>query len=403
MSARFRVAVATLACPLLLLLAATPNAEAGVTLGTSTPPSGSGINACSEGDADITPTLDPGVSYTVPAGGGAITAWQTYTGVFDDDGYKLTFLVARTGANVDSPTVVGTDTETLTAPNDTVASFQLAHPIPVMSGDVIGLYQDGPAAACTFAGGGVPSDEYSLFGSESAAPAIGGTLTFSNNTPLSYMVDVSATLDNDLDAGVSASAGPANATVGFPAELMATVTNNGPASAPITFTDTVPSGLTIDSALAGAGTCAVSAGIVTCSITALGPGQSAPVAIVVTPTAPGTYAHAATVTVAGFTDPVAGNNSSSATLKVAPASGGGTGTGKKSCIVPPLAGAPAAIARRVLVLLNCAAGRTVRVASKKIGKGLVVSTIPAAGMIEPAGRRVQLTLSSGPPKRRKHK
>lgn len=395
-----QLAAGTLA-GLVALLAAVAGADASVTLGTSTQPSGSSIQSCGEGDAAVTPTLDPGVSYTVPAGGGAITAWQTYTGASDSNGFPLTFLVMRPGAAAFSPTIVGMDTETLNAPDDTVASFPLTHPIPVQAGDLLGFYQGGPTAACFFDGTGVPSHEFSLFGSQSAAPVIGGTLTWSNNTPLSYMLDLSATLDNDLDAGVSASAGPANATVGFPAELTATVTNNGPAEAPIDFTDTVPAGLTIDSAVAGAGTCTVSNRIVTCSITALGPGQSAPVAIVVTPTSPGAYAHAATVSVSGFSDPVPGNNAASATLQVAAASG--SGTAQKHCIVPPLAGTPPAIARRVLVLLNCAVGGSLRASSKTVAKGFVVGTIPAAGAVRAAGTSVRLTLSSGPPKRRKRR
>jgi Domain of unknown function DUF11 len=102
-----------------------------------------------------------------------------------------------------------------------------------------------------------------------------------------FTLDLAATLVNQQDAGVTTSTPVTSALPGNAALLASTVTNLGPASLPITFTDDIPSGLQIDSVVAGSGSCATSGPQVTCTISGLAPGQSTPVDIVVTPTAPG--------------------------------------------------------------------------------------------------------------------
>lgn len=372
-------------------------------------PQGAARYPCNSDTAYMDSAADPTISYTIPAGGGAITAWQTFNRLSEQgSGATLRLLVLRPVPGTASATVVGSDTETLDGTAGTVSSFPVSPPLPVQAGDVLGLWA--PAAFnaspynCFYASGSVPADELVYEAPGTGEPlAAGATLSFSEVTPQQYMLDLSATLDNDEDAAVTASAGPANATAGLPAELTATVTDNGPASAPIAFTDTVPAGLTLDSAVAADGSCSIAGQGVTCAISGLPAGQSAPVTIVVTPTAAGRYAHTAIVTVNGFTDPVPSNNASGATLTVASAPGGGVTSTTPKCIVPPLTGTPPAIAKRVLALLHCRAGKTTKASSKKVAKGLIVGTRPAAGSTAAAGTTVTLTVSSGPPPRRRRR
>jgi uncharacterized repeat protein (TIGR01451 family) len=395
-------------------LALAAPAGALVTLGATAQPSGSQDSCASH--LEVQPT-DYAGSYAVPPGGGAITAWQTATGLLDQPGSLLTLVILRPASTHNSYTVVGSDTETFSnsLPSNSVVSFPVNPPIQTLPGDRLALYDPNTFAArpaCHFHGASTLDD---IFYGPLPQPgqSFSPTLAFAG-----FALDVSATLDNDVDASVSAGAGPGNATVGNLAELTATITNAGPATGPINLIDSVPAGLTIDSATAGEGSCVVSGQTVTCSITGLAAGQSAPVAILVTPTAPGQYSHAATITVTGFTDPTTADNAASATLTVAPAptsggggtsgggsgtSGGGSGTGSTTakCTVPPLTGTPLPIAKQVLQLLGCTVGKTRKASSKKVGKGLVITTNPGAGHILAAGTRVNLTVSSGPPKKRR--
>jgi hypothetical protein len=60
------------------------------------------------------------------------------------------------------------------------------------------------------------------------------------------------------------------------------VTDNGPAGNPLTFTDVVSAGLKIDPVLTPSGPCTIVGPVVTCTITGLTTGTSAPVDIVAT-------------------------------------------------------------------------------------------------------------------------
>jgi hypothetical protein len=395
------------------LTGATPAAAA--TIGTTALPSGATSQQCSQNVLYIQSTVDPSASSSlVPAGGGLITAWQTNTSApAENAGAPLTFVVLRAGTTAGSFTVVGSDFETLPnpLPSSGIASFALSKAIPVLAGDELGLYSQAVAGppACVFHDGAVPFDGSLLEVDPAATPASGQSVTSNGNSPGAYALDVSATLDNDVDAGVSAAAG-AGATVGALAQLSASVTNAGPATGPISFTETVPGGLTIDSAVAGSGSCSVSGQAVTCSITGLAAGQSTPVVVLVTPAAAGNYAATTTVGVTGFTDPNPANNVSGATLTVAPAPVATTitlpgttrtVTAPSSCHVPPLAGLSPAIAKQVLRLLDCGVGKASKASSRKVRKGLVVATKPGSGKTLKAGTAVKLTVSSGPPKRKK--
>jgi beta-lactam-binding protein with PASTA domain len=68
--------------------------------------------------------------------------------------------------------------------------------------------------------------------------------------------------------------------------------------------------------------------------------------------------------------------------------------------VPPLAGTTAKLAKQLLGLLDCRVGKTRAASSKKVAKGLVISTTPGSGKTLPAGTKVTLTVSSGRPKRK---
>jgi Domain of unknown function DUF11 len=199
------------------------------------------------------------------------------------------------------------------------------------------------------------------------------------------------------DAGVSgAAAAPSNATAGFPALLSAAVSSGGPASGPVDFTDHVPTGLTITSAVAGAGACSTSGQVVNCTITRLAPGQSSPVNIVVTPTSAGSYANTMSAAAGhGLVESNPANNSASATLSVAAKSVA------PSCVVPALKLTPVSVAKRVLNLLSCKAGKVGHAHSKSVRKGLVIKTTPKPGTYA-SGKVIALQVSSGP-KPKKHK
>ena len=215
------------------------------------------------------------------------------------------------------------------------------------------------------------------------------------------------------DASVSESV-PSGTTAGSPAVLSATVTNNGPAAGPISFTDTAAAGLSIEGAFAGGNTsCSVSGQQVTCTVSGLQPGQSAEVVIIVDPAAAGSYTSLASVaTAAGISDPDSSNDSASATLQAtaapvvtapaqtapaqtAPAQTPAQTAPAQKCMVPNLRGMPVALARLVLSMTGCRTGRVTRVHSKGVRRGDVIKTLPKPGSYR-ARRAVALRLSSGP-------
>jgi hypothetical protein len=404
-----RLAIGTVAVALAIPAAA----AADTTLGTVTAPTGSTATPCPAPPPNqlIFAVAGAGLNpaYTVPANSPAleVTHWQlNVDGV--TAGAEATFVVAR--VDLSAIVVLGTDTETLTAgslPSGNIEDFKLAVPIGVQSGDVIGVYVPGSAApgiACYWTGGDVdPSDSVSgavLTAPPTAGESIsssGGDGVFESQSDL----NLGATLAPlSIDAALSLSAGPAHSVVGQPSVLIATVTNNSGPAGPITFTEPVPAGLTIDSTTADGGTCATNApvSIVTCSFPSVGAGQSAKAAIIVTPTAAQTYVDTGAVAVAGGgTDPDAANNTSTATLVVAPAN-----PGPSMCVVPKLGRTSVSLAKRLLGLLGCKVGAATKVHSKSVAKGLVIGTSPGAGAYA-AQKTIALKVSSGPAKKpRKH-
>jgi Domain of unknown function DUF11/PASTA domain len=383
---------------LLFAFSANAAASTSTTLGSTTVPSGAMEGACSEAPYPtvVQSAQDPTTPYFVPAGGGVITQWQTnVTG--DTPGAPLTFAVVSPSSGGDY-TVVGADSETIPdpLPASGVATFTLASPLAVEAGDTLALYSSSPDVACFFGGGSTPLDANIVAVDDAAPPpSAGQTLTPAESCAEAGVsgctLNVAANLVQSEDAGVTTSAVPSNGTAGYPALLSSTVSNGGPASAPITFTDTVPSGLTINAAAAGQGACSMSGQTVTCTITGLPPGQSAPVDVVVTPTATGSYTNTVSVA-ASLTDPNAANNTASATLTV------GASASARKCAVPKLKGVKLSLAKQLLHPLGCKAGPVRHAHSKSVHKGFVIGTRPGPGTYA-AGRKITLLVSSGPAKK----
>ena len=390
-----------------LVFAVSGVAGANVTLGSTTEPSGAEADQCfagGGGSADILAQItdDPSNPYTVPAGGGEITSWSTDTATADDvSATPLTLVAVRPGSD-SQYSVVGTDAETLPTPlpPSGVAAFTVEHPIIVRGGDALGLYSSNiglDAPVCFFDSGDVPVDDSLTAIADSATPAAGQSLlTDSSNGPSGsgYMLDVAATVVQQQDVGVITTATPSRAAAHLPVLLSSTVTNGGPSSAPVRFTDNVPSGLTIDSAAAGQGTCLTSGQTVTCTITGLLAGQSVPVNVVVTPAKTANFVNSVSVS-SVFPDPTPGNNSASAMLAVGSSAASG-------CIVPKLRNTPSSVARTVLKDLGCKVKMS-RQHSTNVRRGNVIKSKPGAGR-HPAGTTVKLVVSSGrkQPKHNKH-
>jgi uncharacterized repeat protein (TIGR01451 family) len=384
-------------------------ASADTTLGTVTAPTGTTTTtACTSaytGQILVSslPTENPSGPYVVPSSSPqALTQWSiNATGA--TAGAQAELVVLSINDAEGDLTVVGTDTETLSTtglPADGVETFTLTSPIQVQAGDIIGVYFPGSAApgvTCDWSDSSIQEDTSGFV--LTGPPTIGETITpgigNAGATDENSLLNLGATLATpSYDAGLSLSSGPSGAMVGQPAVLSATITNHGPFAGPVTFTDPVPSGLTVESVSVGSGSCSVSAGvnIVTCTTGSLSAGQSTQAVIVVKPTAAQSYPDSATVSVSvGATDPNSANNTASTTLVVSnvPAT--------PKCVVPKLGGASLALVKQVLPLLDCKLGKVKKATSKSVAKGDVISTSPGTGSYA-AGKSIAVTESSGKPK-----
>ncbi len=371
--------------------AVAPSAASALTLGAVPFPAPSGARECLS-SAGLVQQASTSL-FTVPAGGGSITSWSTEA-VPGSQGQPLTLLVLR--ANGGTYNVVGVDSEILPTPVPVsgVASFDIAAPIAVNAGDLLGLYSTSNKLACYFEGLGAGN---ALLAGALSSVSVGGTLTPVDGGE-GYELDVQAELAQSEDVAVSAAATPASITAGGLSEFLFTISDNGIASEPVTFTDTVPGGLSIISAVAGSGSCTVAAQQVTCTTTGLKPGSSAPVAILVSAPAAGSYPDTASVALANtaLSDPNPANNSASATLTVA-------APAPPACQTLKLARFPLAIAKAVIPALHCKVGKVTLKASRTVHKGLVISTSPGAGVTLTSGTAVNLVVSSGPAKKKKKK
>jgi hypothetical protein len=395
-----------------LALFVSSGVASALTLGSARPipasPSPCTTSTSSEVVAQFTD--DPSTPYHIPTGGGTITQWQMNTSIDPSDaaGQQVTFAVlSGPAADGVTYTVVGADTETLPSPLplNGIASFTLSSPITVAAGDTLAIYSPSSEVVCYFDNGAVPSADSLMQLSDSSFPvSTGQTLTKTADTTgtgYGWTANLQATLIQPQDAAVTTGVSVGGAA-GQLALLSSTVTNNGSATQPITFTDSVPSGLTVDSAAAGGGVCSTSGQTVTCTVSGLSAGQSEPVDVLVTPSAAGIYTNAVSVGVSsGTTDPNLANNSASATLSVSPAPAGPSSVGPSGqtphCVVPKLKGLSGSFAKIVLKDLGC----KVKVKHKhsRVHKGDVIGTSPRAGTYA-HGTTVTLKVSLG--KKKKH-
>jgi uncharacterized repeat protein (TIGR01451 family) len=121
------------------------------------------------------------------------------------------------------------------------------------------------------------------------------------------------------DVALSSSVSAASVTTGSAVTFTVTARNAGPNPATgVHVVDTPPSGVSVISASASSGSCSIGAATLTCSLGALAPGSSATLALTLQPSAVGTFANAATVTIDQHQTDTS-NDSTSATTAVIPA------------------------------------------------------------------------------------
>jgi hypothetical protein len=313
--------------------------------------------------------------YVVPSAG-IITSWSTSFGPAGAP-VELVASSAFSSASPPSAVVRGVDAETLPnpIPAGNVSTFTLAHPIGVQSGDLIGLhYTGGSSTRCLFTGA---SGDNVLAGYDTPNP--GGTLA-ALFPGVGIVANVSVNIVQTNDLALAAAATPSAIVLGDLADFRFQV-SGGPATT-ASFTETIPAGLVPVSASAVNGSCGVSGQSVICALN----GVPTTVDVVVQGSSPGMYTDSGHVT-SPLTDTNPGNNTASAMLGVvSPAQG---------CVVAALHRVPLTVAKSVLRLLHCRVGKVHRAASRRVPKGDVISTTPAAGTIAPAGTKVAITVSSG--------
>jgi hypothetical protein len=370
-------------------------ASATLTIGNTTQPPASSRVPCPPGDLLIA-KADTVYNYTIPSPGGAITSWSINTNEAAA-ATPVSLVVLRT-SGTKSYTVVGLASGTLAnpLPGGLIETFPLASPIMVEGGEVLGLSSTVGTVACAWASNGLTSaDTIAVvdLGSPTATPSVGASYESSAEAP-ELILDVSVELKQSQDDGVTAAAMPSSITAGGIAEYAFTVSNAGVGNGPISFSDAVPSGLTILSAVAGSGTCAVAGQTVSCTISGLRPGSSAPILVIVSAASAGSYADAASVS-STLQDPNPANNSASATLTV------NTPAPTTTCKTVKLAGVTLSIAKLVIPALDCKLGKIKHATSKTVKKGLVITTSPGPGKTLNAGTAVNVTISSGRPKPKK--
>lgn len=398
---RLRVASIAGAALILALACAGDAGAATTTLGTTTPPTPFALLPC-DGTVYEQDTSDATTPYTVP-GGGQITQWQTSTAgdPAGAAGTSVTFAVVTAPGS--GGTVVGADTETLPNPLPAggVARFTLSAPLTVSAGDTLAIYSSSLLHGCFFAGGTTPTgDTLQALTDASPPPIAGQQLTVAApQSPSGYALNLAATFTPTVapvseDAAVSTALSVNSMVVDHAALLSWTVTNDGPGTGPITFTDDLPAGLSIIATAAGLGTCSETGQVVTCTISSLASGQSVPVNVVVRAAAAGNQNNSVSVAVgAGVTDPVSSNNMASATIDVVPQKTPSV----RRCTVPRLANTPSQEAGTVLRDLGCKVRITHR-RSKTIARGRTIRTNPKHGKYA-FHKVVTVVVSSGPERR----
>lgn len=171
---------------ILLVCCAALALTVGVTAASSSPPvtigqtlPGAGVCAPSYIVASDNP------AYIVPAGTWNVTSWSTQANAAGGSMALVIFRQASPGSYL----VVGSDLETLT-PN-ILNTFNLATPIAVQPGDILGMWTNDWTAACadaTAGGGNTPYEAYAPL------PGVGTTVTPSWTNAYLLTLNISATL-----------------------------------------------------------------------------------------------------------------------------------------------------------------------------------------------------------------
>ena len=194
---RIRGAVLAAAGAACLALAA-PAANAAVTVGqisAETDP-----NNCPPATMLITTTVASGTPYTVPAGGGVITSWQTAAGPVSGATAKLKVFRATLDAN--QFLVVGQSGLQTIVPGDPGGPSQLNGPfpvrIPVQAGDFVSLRPGNSGGPCNILTGNVTDSSRISQGEPDTANGL--TTAFGPTPNTEQRANVSATLEPDADA-----------------------------------------------------------------------------------------------------------------------------------------------------------------------------------------------------------
>jgi uncharacterized repeat protein (TIGR01451 family) len=109
--------------------------------------------------------------------------------------------------------------------------------------------------------------------------------TPNNNVAMEDDQDSAVVTPRQVDVGITKTASPTTVTVGGTLTYTLTVTNNGPDTATgVSVVDTLPAGVTFNSATPSQGTASQASGTVTAALGTILSGQSATITIIVTPT-----------------------------------------------------------------------------------------------------------------------
>jgi len=333
-----------------------------------------------------------GVSYTVPAGGGVITSWSFNTGGATPGETYTLIVVDPSGGGY---TVVASDTETVPSSPPAIETYTLATPIAAQAGDLIGVAtQPGTNPACAFYLPGASADSVAV---TTGSLTAGASLTpLGANTQL--LANISVNLVQSEDAAITQTSTESSVTTGGTNAFLLSVSSTS-ALAPVAVTDSVPSGLAIDSVVASSGSCTTSGQIISCT----GVNPPATIAVIVDASQAGQFTNNATVA-ATISDPDSANNSSSATLQVtSPVSA----TTSPAAVVATirwssLAKLPLSEARAVIRDLGLKVGKVTHKHSKSILKGEVISTSALTGHLVDVGATVSIVASSGKPAPKHH-
>jgi hypothetical protein len=245
---------------------------------------------------------------------------------------------------------------------------------------------------------------------ERATVSVGGTNApegglLAPSTPSGdYRVNLSATLEGDADGDgygdesqdscpadpaihsglcapdleLSAGASPASALAGGVAAVAFSVTNHGAVAHGVAVKPALPAGLT----LAGSFPACQD----TCPIGDLASGETTTVTLLVSATAPGTYAVSGVGSSSG-PDNNAADNGATANVTFASA------LGKfPACTVPSLKGQPRAFAKRLLGAAGCKLGKVARKNARTGKRGSVIKQGTKAGTVLPFGATVSVTV-----------